>query len=632
MTPREQPEAGQDARASVDTGVPDPGGPLTAAEAPEGKATAGLAGPAAGPARRGRRLRAAEPWLVVGCYLIGAAALTAHLWADPAGRDQLGGGGDIDLLVWFLRYAAAAVAHGHLPALVTTGMNAPQGINLMWNASFLLPGVLFAPVTLLAGPQVSLTLVLTLGFAGSAASLFWVLRRWGATLGAAALGGAVYGFSPAMLNAGFAHNHLQFAVLPPLIIDAVLRLITGRGSSVRVGVWLGLLSAAQLFTGEELLVYTVLTGLILTVTVAVSRPRAVPRRVRFAVTGLATATAVFLLVAGYALWVQFAGPLAEHSKLLVSIVSNPTFVVTPSASLLFHTRASAAATPPIVGARAEDLTYLGWPLIGVLVIAAAVFWRDLRVRAAAVTWAVLELCALGGGNLPVGGGFRWPGRLLPWHWLEGLPGLAQVLPGRFAILADGAAAALLAFSLDRARVAVPQAGGWRGWPRAALTGVALLAVLPLAPLPYQAASVPQAPAGWQATFASLRLPPDAPVLALPFPHGWEAQVLRWQADTGQPASMIGGYFLGPNASGQAAFYFSVRSPRTEVAGYLDELWHGRHPPSLSDAELRAVVGSWRTAAIVVVTSQPSPLVRVLTRLFGRPTFHLGNVLSWRLRR
>ena len=61
------------------------------------------------------------------------------------------------------------------------------------------------------------------------------------------------------------------------------------------------------------------------------------------------------------------------------------------------------------------MDYLGWPLILVLVIAAVVFWRDIRVRTAAVIWAVLELCALGGGSLPIGGHVRWPGRLLPWH-------------------------------------------------------------------------------------------------------------------------------------------------------------------------------------------------------------------------
>lgn len=276
----------------------------------------------------------------------------------------------------------------------------------------------------------------------------------GASIGAATLGGAVYGFSPAMLNAGFAHYNLQFVVLLPLIIDAILRLITGRGHSVRVGVWLGLLCAAQLFIGEEIFVYTVLACLILTAAVAVSHPGTVPRRARAAVTELAAALAVFLLADGWALWVQLAGPLAEHSKLLVTVVTHPSYFATPSAQLLFHTRASAAATPSMAHQTAEDLNYLGWPLIGVLVIAAVVFWRDVRVRTAAITWAVLDLLALGGADLRVGG-FRWPGRLLPWHWLQGIPGLAQVLPWRFSLLAGGAAAAVLAFTLDRALAAAP---------------------------------------------------------------------------------------------------------------------------------------------------------------------------------
>jgi len=585
-----------------------------------------------GTERRWRRLQTAAPWLVMFCYLVGAVAVAAGLWADPAGREQFAGVGDNELFAWFVRYAATAVAHGHLPALVTTGMNAPQGFNLMWNTSFLLPGVLLTPVTLLAGPQVSLTVALTLGFAGSAASLFWVLRRWGASLGAAALGGAVYGFSPAMVGAGYAHYHLQFAVLPPLIIDAVARLITGQGHRVRAGAWLGLLCAAQLFIGEEILVYTVAACLVLAAAIAVSRPRTAPRRIRDAVTGLATALVVFLVVDGYALWVQFTGPFAEHSKLQTPSTIHLSWFVSPSTALLFHTRASAAATPLVAPFTHEDLVYLGWPLIGVLVIAAAVFWRDLRVRAAAVTWVVLGLCELGGADLRVGP-YTWPGRLLPWHWLQGLPGLAQVLPWRFSILADGAAAAVLAFSLDRAWTAVPRAEGWRGWwPRAALTAVALLAVLPLVPLPYQTAPLSPVPAGWQATFTRLRLPSDAPVLVLPFPPGGvQSEVLRWQADTGQPGAMIGGYFLEPGPNGQASWYFTNPSPETAVAGYLNEVWLGRHPPRPPSKELQAVFEYWRLGAVVVVTDQQSPIVRVLTQLFGRPAFHIGQVFSWRPR-
>jgi hypothetical protein len=157
----------------------------------------------------------------------------------------------------------------------------------------------------------------------------------------------------------------------------------------------------------------------------------------------------------------------------------------------------------------------------------------------------------------------------------------------------------------------------------------LLALLPLIPLPYQTAPVPQVPAGWQGTFTALRLPPGAPVLVLPFPSAQQPAGLRWQADTGSPGSMIGGYFLGPGATGQAAYYFTQRTPETIVASYLNELWQGQHPPSPPGNELHAVFGYWRPAAIVVVAGQRSPVIRVLTQLFGKPALHVGQVVSWR---
>ena len=195
-------------------------------------------------------------WLVIGCYLLGAVIVTSRLWVDPAARMQAGDSQDVNLFAWFLRYSATAISHGRLPALFTTALDAPRGVNMMWNTAFLLPGILLTPVTLLASPQVSLTIMLTVSIAGSAASLYWVLRRWGASVTGAALGGAVYGFSPAMLNSGIGHYQLVFAVLPPLIIHAVLRIVTGRGKPVTTGISLGLLVAAQLLTGEEMLIYT----------------------------------------------------------------------------------------------------------------------------------------------------------------------------------------------------------------------------------------------------------------------------------------------------------------------------------------------------------------------------------------
>jgi len=569
------------------------------------------------PPRTGTR----AAWLIVGCYLLGAVAVTGRLWADPAGLMQRGDSQDVNLFAWFMRYAATAVAHGHLPALVTTALNAPRGINVMWNTSFLLPGILLTPVTLLAGPQVSLTTVLTLSIAGSAASLFFVLRRWGASLSAAALGGAVYGFSPALLNSGIGHYHLALAVLPPLIIDALLRIITGRSDPVRGGAWMGLLAAAQVFIAEEELVFTAVAGAAFVAALALGHPRAVRGRAPGAALGVLTAAAVALLISGYALWVQFAGPLHEHSVLPARRPANLALFVDPSSNLLFHTSASEAVIASYDHALPEVLSYLGWPLIIVLAAAAIRFWRDPKVRAAAVSWLVLELCSLGGGRLPIRG-FLLTGQLLPYHWLQGLPGMAQLIPGRFCLLADGAAGAVLAFSLDQARSLVPRDRGWlSGIPAA----VAVLAVLPLIPLPYQTDPVPAVPAGWQQAFARLRLAPDASVLVVPG-HLAHSEDMYWQADTGEPGSLVGGYFLGPGTNGEATF--GMGGPQQYAARYLNDLWSGRTRQTRL-ALVRSAMAYWRPAAVVAVTREGSVLGHFLIRLLGPPTFVAGRLLVWR---
>jgi len=202
---------------------------------------------------------------------------------------------------------------------VTTALNAPTGVNLMWNTALLLPGVILAPVTWVAGPQVSLTILTTAGFAGSAVTLFWVLRRWEVSIPAAALGGAVYGFSPALLQAAIGHNDLQPAILPPLIVGAGLRLAIGPPASrsarllarvptwARTGAWLGLLVAGQIFINEEVALTTALAGVLILLVLAVSRPGTVRGRVAPTAAGLVVAVVVALALAGPALWTQFHG-------------------------------------------------------------------------------------------------------------------------------------------------------------------------------------------------------------------------------------------------------------------------------------------------------------------------------------
>ncbi len=577
-------------------------------------------------------------WVAGAYYLVGAIALTMWLWRDPASRIVAGNPYDADQFAWFLRYDATAVAHVRLPALITTGMNAPQGISVMWNTAMLLPGVLLAPLTLLAGPQASLTVLMTLGFAGSAASMFAVLRRWGASVTAAWLAGLVYGFSPALVQSSVGHYDLQFAVLPPLIIDQVLRLATGRcgagpRAAARCGALLGLLAAAQLFISEELLLDSAVAASILVAVLAVSRPAAVAARIRDIAAGAGAGIVAAAAIAGYPLWVQFFGPLRQQgSPFTPDFYKNDLAgFVQPSSFMLVHTAGSAAFAARFQGGLPEYLGYLGWPMLAVLAVIAVRFWRRLPVRAAAMAFILLSAFSLGGTLLA--GGKEHERVVLPWYWLQTLPVTGAVLPDRFSIIADGAAAALLAFGLDAAR---------SRWPRlkGLLTAIAVIAVLPLVPAPLPAAQASSVPAGWTAVFTALRLPAGASVLVVPIPVQTYTAPLRWQADTGMPASMYGGYYMGPTWSGSAA---TDGNGLSSEADYLNQLWaqsagvrvtqvatlpaNGLYPDIL---QMRAQLAGWKPAAVVAVTSIQSAFGHYLTSLLGRPAVIAGNVVGWRL--
>ena len=594
-------------------------------------------------------------------YLLAALALTLWLWRDPASRTVAGNPNDADQFAWFFRYDATAIAHWHLPALVTTAMNAPQGVNVMWNTFMLLPGIVLAPVTLACGPQVSLTLLLTVGFAGSATAMFAVLRRWQVSVPSAALGAAVYGFSPALVHSAIGHYDLQFAVFPPLIADAVLRLATGRSTARRGGLLLGLLVTAQLFISEEILFDTGLATVLLLIVMAASRPRDVPGRIAALAGGLGTAACVLAVIAGYPLWVQFFGPLHENSSPFTTdfFKNDLSGFVVPSSYLLFHTAGSAAEALRYQGQLPEYLGYLGWPLIAVLAAGTIRFWRRLPVRACAVACAVLEVFSLGGTLLASGHEHHWI--KLPFYWLQSLPVLSAALPDRFSIVADGAAAALLACCAD---AAVPALAAFAlsipgrrlprlasgGRPAAVVLGCAALAVLPIVPRPLPAVAAISVPPGWSAAFATLDLPASATVLAVPVPMSTFTEPLRWQADTGQPRTLVGGYFMGPAGNGRA---YTDGSGLSQAGRYLNILWAesgaglpatltGGVPASadpvspsyvrieqVSPATMRAQIAAWHVTAVVAVAVRNSDLGDYLTSVLGPPAVAAGDVMAWR---
>jgi hypothetical protein len=594
-------------------------------------------------------------------YVLGAIYVTARIWLHPSGRAQSGDIHDVDQMAWFMRYAELAVVHFHLPALVTSAMNAPHTVNLMWNTSLLLPGVVMAPVTYLFGSQVTLNLLLTLGFAGSAASMYFVLRRWGASVVAAGLGGALYGFSPAMTGSGIGHYHLVLAMVPPLMIDAILRIVTGRGRPVRNGLWLGALASAQLFIGEEALIDAAIAAAVLLVVLVACRPRAVLGNVRPILVGGGTAAVTALVLSGRALWVQFhsahasgAYNVVSHHGHLTHLYTIPYVFVVPANQVLIHDAWSAGVVARYPQPTPEYLAYLGIPLIIVLLAAGIYYWRVLPIRLAFLTFLLLELLSLGGQ--PIG---PYPGAGLPWYWLQGLPMLSSTLPDRLSILADGAAAAVLAFALDRVRARSGAAGLARSEPvlthsepvlgrsgavrpgiGAALRervrtpafaglAVAVLALVPLFPIPYAPAKVEVTPAGYVQAIQSLHLPSDATVLVVPVPNGGVTRPMRWYAEHGLPQHMIGGDFIDAAAKGRTSR--SGRAGETVLTRYLNALWEkvAKPGPPLTEAQVRSQMAAWKPAGIVADALPGTAIGDYLLKVLGPPAGQYGRFMVWR---
>jgi hypothetical protein len=574
---------------------------------------------------RGRPV--ARPVAIAGlCYLLIALLVTARLWTHPSTSIVPGNPSDADQSAWFFAYDATAFAHLRLPGLITTAMNAPQGISVMWNTFMLLPGVLLAPVTLLAGAQTSLTVLLTLGFAGSATALFAVLCGWGVPARFAALGGFAYGFAPALLQSSMGHYDLQFAVLPPLIASAALRLFTR--PRVRTGLWLGALATAQIFIAEELLFDTTIAVLIALVVLALSRPRRVLPVVRVARQGMVAALAVVAVVAGYPLWTQFFGPLrATGSPFLADWFKNDlSGLVEPSSQEWLHTSSSAAFAATSQAGAPEYLAYLGWPMLIVMAVFTAAFWRVLAIRVTAVAYIVLTVFSLGGTLLSGQHEHSW--LKLPWYWFQTLPISGSVLPDRFSIIADVAAGAPLAFGLAEWARRSPR------WAQSALA-VGVISVIPLIPRPLPASTVATPPAGWRTAFSRLHLPSEASVLVVPIPTATFTEPLRWQAETGDPSSVVGGYFMGPAWNGH--IYIDGDGLTTDEQ-YLNQLWSrssgqstGSQPiasvPSVTN--MRVQIAELRPAAVVAVTSERTTLGRFLISVLGKPSVVSGDVLAWR---
>lgn len=195
------------------------------------------------------------------------------------------------------------------PAVYERHVRRAGGANLLQSTSYLLPAFLLAPVTWLFGPTASFNVAELLAPVLSGWCMFLAARRVCTFFPGQLAASLLWAFSPVLVGAEM-FGHLNFTVLyfPPLVFCALHEIVTGSRSPVAAGILLGLLVAAQFFTGTEPLAITAVAVAFGCLVACVLAPRVAWGRRRRIGIALATAAAVSGALLAYPLDFFLAGP------------------------------------------------------------------------------------------------------------------------------------------------------------------------------------------------------------------------------------------------------------------------------------------------------------------------------------
>src|SRR5262249_23575119 len=169
-----------------------------------------------------------------------------HLGSQIAGVP-----GDSAQFAWGLTYTPWALLHGHTP-LFSDRVIAPGGVNLMWNTTTPLLGLLAAPLSLAFGPVVTYNVVLTAVLVANGLSCYFALHRF--VPDRVARTGASLFWSYSGYVVAHAHGHLNLtfiALIPPLFVLLHELAVRQVWSPRRTGALLGLVLGAQLLASNN---------------------------------------------------------------------------------------------------------------------------------------------------------------------------------------------------------------------------------------------------------------------------------------------------------------------------------------------------------------------------------------------
>ncbi len=535
-----------------------------------------------------------------------ALAVLAKLtvWLDPT--RTYGGSADAEQKMWFLSWPSFALTHHHNP-LLSDYLNHPDGFSLLWNTTMPLLGVVLWPVTALWGAVATYNVITTAAISLAAFFAFLAIHRYVANLLTSAVGGLLYGFSPAMMAQGSGHATVVFAAatvpVALLLVDELL--LRQRLRARTLGLLMGAFAVFEYFASQEFLVTECIAGVIIAAVLALMNRERTHERLAYALRALGIATALSAVALAYPIIaIQLSGPDRVrglvHSADIFS--TTPLNFLIPEGSEWLSPAWLSPLNSRFSGNGSEADAYIGLPLLALAVFVLIRHWRTPLVRATGMVSVIIAIFSLGPHFTPLRKSF-FP---LPWYPFSRLPLLGNVQPSRMMFFVFLGLGILLAYGLSRLRERS------RGLVLPALVAViVLLPLFPKLPLPAQAITS----GSYFSSPTVAEIPDGAVALTIPFASQAAMGPMNWQRESGMRFKLLGGYFQGPVSAGSqtlqrvAGGLSTPDAPRpitdTERIAFVDELRANR----VGVIILAPVAHQSEAAAFVASVLGTPPLLR-----------------------
>ncbi len=472
---------------------------------------------------------------LAGAGVLAGYTLVAFLYLGvrplvESGHQYVGYGYDPQIFIWSLAWWPHAIASGENP-FVTHAIWAPYGLNLAWSTT--VPGLalLFAPLTILAGPIVAYDVAAVVLPALAAWTGYLLCRYLTRSLWPSLVGGYLFGFSSYLLaEDGYGgHLNLGSVFLLPLVALVILRFLDGELRGGGLGWRLGLLLAFQvLFSTEVAFTLTLLLALALLAAYVVAPARR--PRLRALLAPLAGAYAFAAVLIAPFLYYLFAGGVQGpyYSGLAVFDADLANLVIPTKLTIAGGTLLGGVSSR-FLGNLPEQGVYLGLPTLLIIVLYARGRWRTPGGRFLLVALALSLIAALGSQVTLAGHGIV----SLPWKLLVSLPVFDNLLTNRFIVYTSLAAAVVVALWTQARRA---------GTLRVVLPALAVVAVAPNLGHSGLATSY-RVPAFF--TDGAYRDCLDPGENVLPFPIRGAGDALLWQVESGFRFNLTSGD-IGPD--------------------------------------------------------------------------------------